>query len=114
MLGWLVGLNRKAIDMRALTLLETGYLCGLLLLSLVLPLLMSFRGPPDAAVRMSCMRIAWTGQALGALAAAVVLASARLAPYAAVVGLVSYIACVLPLLRQFRSVRSGQPHSTRR
>jgi len=39
--------------MRELTLLETGYLAGLLLLSLVLPLLMSFCGPQDSAASKS-------------------------------------------------------------
>ena len=38
--------------MRELTLLETGYLGGMLLLSLVLQLLMSVLGPNDAATRM--------------------------------------------------------------
>jgi hypothetical protein len=102
---WFVRLNRKAIDMRELTLLETGYLCGGLLLSLVLPLLMSFRGPRDAATRRSCMKTVWKGVALLTLALVVVRLSASLAPYAAVFGLVSNITCTLVLLRQFRDAR---------
>jgi hypothetical protein len=43
--------------MGELTLLETGYLAALLLLSLVLPLLMSFCGPRAAAARKSCMKM---------------------------------------------------------
>jgi hypothetical protein len=53
--------------MRELTLLETGYLVGLGLLSLVLPLLMSFRGPLDTTTRKSCMKTVWTGLTLGAI-----------------------------------------------
>lgn len=90
------------IDMRELTLLETGYLAGLLFLSLVLPLLVSFRGAPDPAGRKSSMRTVWTGQVLGALAGLAVLSSGLAAPYGAAFGLVSCICCVLALLRQFR------------
>ena len=90
--------------MRELSLLETGYLAGLLLLSLVLPLLMSFRAPPAPAVRRSSLRTVWVGQGFGALAAAVVLASAALAPYAVAFGLFSCAGCVLVLLGQFRAV----------
>jgi len=53
MLDWFVRLNRKAIYMRELTLLETGYLAGLLLLSLALPMLMSIRSPLDPATKKS-------------------------------------------------------------
>jgi hypothetical protein len=93
--------------MRELTLLETGYLVGLGLLSLVLPLLMSFRGPLDATTRKSCMKTVWTGLTLDVIALLVVRASSLLAPYAAGFGLVSYIACVFVLLRQFRAVRTA-------
>lgn len=102
---WFVRLDRKAIDMRELTLLETGYLCGVGLLSLVLPLLMSFRGPKDAAARRSCMKTVWTGTALLAFALLTVQVSASVAPYAAVFGLVSTVVCTLVLLRQFRDAR---------
>jgi hypothetical protein len=93
--------------MRELTLLETSYLVGGLLLCLVLPLLMSFRGPLDAATRKSCMKTVWTGQTLLTIAGLTVLASSLLAPYAAGFGLVSCIACTLLLLRQFRAVRTA-------
>jgi len=89
--------------MRELTLLDTGYLAGLLLLSLVLPLLMSFHGPRDTAFRKLCLKTVWIGQLLGALAALVVLASASVAPYAAAFGLLSCTACALVLRRQFRT-----------
>lgn len=91
--------------MRELTLLETGYLAGGLLLCLVLPLLMSFRRPPDAAIKRSCMKIVWTGQTLLTMAGLTVLASSLLAPYAAMFGLVSCIACAFILHQQFRATR---------
>jgi hypothetical protein len=105
MQDWLVRFSRKAIDMRELTLLETGYLAAGLPLCLVLPLLMSFRGPQDAAARRSCLRVVWTGQAFLALAGLTVLASATLAPYAAAFAVVSCIGCVSSLLREIQSVR---------
>lgn len=89
--------------MRELPFIDAGYLAGLLLLSLVLPLLMSFRGPQDAATKRACLKTVWSGQTLGALAALAVLTSALVAPYAAVFGLLSCIACALALLRQFRT-----------
>ena len=107
MLDWFVRLNRKTIDMRELTLLETGYLAGLVILSLVLPLLMSFRSPRDAATRKSCMKTVWTGTALLTIAILTVRASSLLAIYAAEFGLVSSIACTFVLLRQFRAVRAA-------
>lgn len=91
--------------MRELTLLETGYLAGLLLLSLVLPLLMSICGPRDAAARKSCMKTVWVGQTLGALAGLAVLGAASVAPYAAVFGAASCFWCMRVLLRQFRAAR---------
>jgi hypothetical protein len=97
-----VGLS-SAIDMRELTILETVFLATLLLFSLVLPLLMSFRGPQDPVRRSSCMKTVWTGQALGALSAITVLALARLAPFATVFGLMSCAGCAFVLLRQFRA-----------
>jgi hypothetical protein len=84
--------------MRELTLIETGYLAGLLLLSLVLPLLMSFRGLQDAAARKSCMKTVWMGQTLGAVAGLAVLASASVGLYATVFGAVSCFGCALVLI----------------
>ena len=91
--------------MRELTLLETVYLAGMLLLSLVLPLLMSIRAPQDEATTRSCMKLLWTGQALLAVAGLAVLASASVAPYASAFCVMSCICCTLLLLRQFRAVR---------
>ena len=93
--------------MRELTLIETCYLAGGLLLSLVLPLLVNFGGPDSAAARTSCMRTVWTGQFLLAFAGLAVLASGTLAFYAVAFGLVSWSWCVFVLLRQFRRSRIG-------
>ena len=93
--------------MRELTLLDTGYLAGGVLLSLVLPLLMSFRGPLDAATRKSCMKTVWTGQILLTIAVLTVRVSSLLAPYAAGFGLGCCIACTFVLLRQFRAARTA-------
>ena len=97
-------IEEKALTMRELTLLETCYLAGLLLLSLVLPLLLSIRNPQNAAIRKSCLRIVWMGQLFGAMAGLTVLASALVAPYAAVFGLFSNLGCAFVLTRQFRVV----------
>jgi len=86
--------------MRDLTLLETIYLSVLLFLSLLPPLLMSFRAPKSAAARRSGMKIVWSGQMIGAVAALVVIVSGPTASYAVVSGLVGYITCILLLLRE--------------
>lgn len=91
--------------MRELTLLETGYLAGLLLLSLVLPLMMSVSSLPAAATRRICLKTVWMGQGLIALAGGVVLASASIAPYAAALGLVCCLGCAIRLRQQFRAAR---------
>jgi hypothetical protein len=85
-------------------MLETGYLAGLLLLSLVLPLLMSFRDPRDAAARKSCMKTVWIGQTLDAVAGLAVLASASVGLYATMFGAVSYFGCALVLILRTSTV----------
>ena len=79
----------------------------MLLLSLVLPLLMSTCGPREAATKRSCMKTVWIGQALLAAAGLVVLASASVAPYATALGAMRCFCCTLVLLRQFRAIRSA-------
>ncbi len=88
--------------MRELTLEETGFLAAFLLVSLLLPLLMSFRNPQDPVRRRSCMKTVWMGQAVVAVAAVAVLASARFAPYGTALGLVSWAGFAFVLIRQFR------------
>jgi hypothetical protein len=92
--------------MRELTLFETGYLAGGLVLSLVLPLLMSVRNPQDAAIRRSSFKIVWVGQILLASTGLTVLAWASLAHYAAAVGLVSWMVCVPILHRKLRTAQT--------
>jgi hypothetical protein len=75
--------------MRDLTLLDTGYLAGLLILSLVLPLMPSLRRSRQPVSRRSCLRTVWTGQALLVIAAVGVLASTVAAPFAMLFGLLS-------------------------
>ena len=78
----------------------------MLVLSLVLPLLMSFRHPKDPAIKIYCMKVVWSGQVLLALAGLALLAWSRVAPCAAACGMLSCVGCVLLLLRRFRSERS--------
>jgi hypothetical protein len=86
--------------MRELTLIETGYLAGGLLLSLVLPLLASLRGPRDPSAARSCVTILCAAQLLLALAGLSVLASAALAPYAAAGGLAGWTGGAFVLRRR--------------
>lgn len=89
--------------MRELTLLETGCLAGLLLLSLVLPLLMSFRGRREGAIRRADIRTVLIGQLLGAGAGVAILFSGKIAPYAAGLAVVSCLVCAWILVRRGRS-----------
>jgi hypothetical protein len=107
MLDWFVRLNRKTIDMHEFTLLETGYLAGLLPLSLVLPLITSFRDPLDATTKRFCMRTVWTGQTLLALTGLTVLVSPLFAPYFAAFGLMDCVACSFVLHRTLRAKRQA-------
>lgn len=98
------------VDMREITLLDTGYLVCLLLLSLVLPLMMSLRATRHATSCRSCMKTTWLGQVLLCVAGIVVLTSVSAAPFAAVLGALSCGACALVLHRRIRSVSvEGQP-----
>ena len=92
--------------MRELTFVETGYVAVGLLLSLVLPLLMSFRGPRNGTAKRMCMRTLWTGQLLLTLAGSIVLISAQAAPYAAAFGVLSYMAFTFVMLRQCKRAAS--------
>jgi hypothetical protein len=50
--------------MRDMSLLDTGCLAGLLLFSLVLPLMLSWRVPRQSPLRRPCLWTVWLGQAL--------------------------------------------------
>lgn len=89
--------------MRELTLLETGLLAGLLLLSLVLPLWVSFRGRREGAIRRSDIRTVLIGQLLGVGAGVAILLSSAIAPYAAGFAVVSCLGCAWILFRRGRS-----------
>jgi hypothetical protein len=93
--------------MRELTLLETSYLSGGLLLCVLLPVLMSFRAPQTLPARRACLRTVWAGQTLLAAAGLMVLLSRPLSPHAAVLGLVSYLCCATVLFRQLRTELPG-------
>ena len=105
--GWLVRQNthnRKVADMRDMTLLDTGCLAGLLLFSLVLPLMLSRRVPRQCPSRRACLRTLWLGQALLAIAGFAVLASPVAAPFALAFGAWSCAVCAVVLRWQLRSV----------
>ena len=91
--------------MRELTLIETGCFAGLLLLCLVLPLMLSFRAPRDAAHRKACLRTIWIGQSLLATTALAALTLAVLFPYATGLGATGYIICIWALHKQLRPDR---------
>ncbi len=88
--------------MRELTLLETGYLAGLLLLSLVLPLLLSFRGQRSTSDRRPLLTTVWCGQIFGAICGIGVLASEAIAPFAFGLGVASYFFCMAIVRRKLR------------
>lgn len=88
--------------MRELNLFETGWLSLLLLLSLVLPMAMSFWGPRSGDARKACMRTVWIGQILGAVAGLALLMVPQSAVYVAVFGLLSCASCAVVLRRQIR------------
>ena len=89
--------------MRELTLLETGCLAGLLLLSLVLPLWISFRGRREGAIWRADIRTVLIGQLLGAGAGVAILVSSAIAPYATGFAVVSCLVCAWILFRRSRS-----------
>ena len=76
--------NRQVADMRDMTLLDTGYFIGLLLLSLVLPLIASLRAPRPLAFGRSCTKTVSLGQSLVGIAGIGVLASSVAALLAAI------------------------------
>ena len=91
--------------MRELTLPETVYLCAGLLLCLALPIMMGAGAPQDVAIRGPRMKIVWTGQGLLAIAGLVILLSVAAAPYAIVIGSVSYLDCAFVLRRKLWASR---------
>ncbi len=89
--------------MRELNLLDTGCMASLLLLSLVLPLMLSLTRSKDAVDRKNGLRTVWAGQVLGALCGLVILLSGPAAPYAFAAGVAGCFACVFILRLQLRT-----------
>ncbi len=89
--------------MRELSLLDTLSLCLLLVFSVILPLMLSFRPPFDTRHRKACLKIVWLGQLWLALAGIAIYASAATAPYATVLGASGYLLCVRTLLQRLHS-----------
>jgi len=101
-----LGLMVIAIErlcMRELALLDTLGICLLLLLSLVLPLMLSFRPPQDAQHKKACLKVVWMGQIWGALAGISIYASATVTPYAMVLGTLGCLICARMLSKKLRS-----------
>ena len=95
--------------MREMTSPDFTCFAALLLLSLVLPLMLSFRAPRHPTVRRSCLRTVWLGQALLSIAGAAVLASPAAAPWATLLGTLRCAACAVALHRQIRSWPHAPP-----
>jgi len=87
--------------MLAMTLVDTACFASLLLLSLVLPLMLSLSAA-HVAVRRSCLNTVWLGQTLLSVAGLAVLISAFGAPFALAFGVLSCGACAVRLRRQLR------------
>jgi hypothetical protein len=88
---------------RKLALLDTLGICLLLVLSLVLPLMLSFRPPQDALHKKACLKAVWMGQIWGALAGMGIHASTAVTPYAMVLGTVGCFICARILSRKLHS-----------
>lgn len=94
------------ISMRELTLFETACLCAGLLLSLVLPLMLSARPPVDPAHRFVCLKLVWLGQGALASAGLVLLFVEGSGLYATLAGAAACLGCAILL---HRHLRLGRP-----
>lgn len=84
------------------------WLAALLLLSLVLPIMLSGQQPPTAAGRIRCRRTVYLGQAMLTVAGLVVWLLSDLAPWATAVGAASVGIGAVVLHRQLRSMSSAE------
>jgi hypothetical protein len=89
---------------RDLGLLDAGCISGLLVFSLVLPLMLSWRVPQQSPSRRSCLWTVWLGQALLCIGGVAVLASPVAAPFSVAFGAWSCAVCAAVLHWQLRSV----------
>lgn len=85
--------------MRDITLLDTSYLVVLLLLSSVVPVMLSLRAPQPRPFSRTGTRTAWLGQSLLGSAGLMVLASSPAAPWAMLIGVLSWSRCAWVLHR---------------
>jgi hypothetical protein len=83
--------------MRDLTFVETGYLCLLLLISLVLPFVSTRLSQVSEQRRK---KIVLTGQLVLGLAGSVILFSWKFAPHAFEFGVLNCIVCMILLYRE--------------
>ena len=90
--------------MRQLTMGNTGCLAGLLVLSLVLPLMFSWYAPRDPSVRRSGLWIVWFGQSLLCAAGLWVLLSEVAPGLALGLGALSCVGCAFVLRTRLRGV----------
>jgi RNA polymerase sigma factor (sigma-70 family) len=93
------------ITIHELTLLETACLCGGVLLSLVLPLMMHGYVPQERVSRKSCMRVVWIGQMLLAVGILVLRYWEAAGIYAMALSTVSYLFCAVVLRRKLRAAQ---------
>lgn len=89
--------------MRELSLLDTLGICLLLLLSLVLPLMLSFRPHVNAQHKKACLKVVWMGQIWSALAGIGIYAATAVTPYAMVLGTLGCFICAMILSKKLRS-----------
>lgn len=88
--------------MRELSLPDTLGICLLLLLSFVLPLLLSFQPSLDAQHKRACLKLVWLGQIWIALAGIAIYSSATATPYAIILGTLGCFVCARMLSQKLR------------
>jgi len=88
--------------MRELSLPDTLGICLLLLLSFVLPLMLSFRSPLDAQHKIACLKLVWTGQLWVSLSGIAIYTSAIATPYAIILGTLGCFVCARMLSQKLR------------
>jgi hypothetical protein len=93
------------ITLHELKPLEAGWMCGGLLLCLVLPFMMKGYVPQEKVTRKSCLRVVWTGQMILAFGGLVLRFSEAAGVYAMALSALSYLFCAMLLRRKIRDAR---------
>lgn len=88
--------------MRELSLPDTLGICLLLLLSFVLPLILSFRPPLDAQHKKACLKVVWMGQLWISLSGIAIYTSAIATPYSMILGTLGCFVCARMLSQKLR------------